>query len=76
MIWAFMLGYLIFGEVPTLYVIGGAAIVASAGIFVILRERYLGLKRLRENPIAPMAPATGPDGDPDAPFQAKLPAVA
>ena len=67
MIWAFLLGYLIFGELPTIHVIGGAAVVATAGIFVILRERYLGLKRLRDNPIAPTAVIDEGESDPDAP---------
>ena len=75
MIWAFLLGYLIFGELPTVYVVGGAAIVAAAGIFVILRERYLGLKRLRDNPIAPTAVIAESESDPDAPV-ARLPKVA
>ncbi len=75
MIWAFLLGYLIFGELPTIYVIGGAAIVAAAGIFVILRERYLGLKRLRDNPIAPTAVIAESESDPDAPVT-RLPKVA
>jgi drug/metabolite transporter (DMT)-like permease len=47
MIWAFMLGYVLFGEIPTVYVFVGAAIVAAAGIFVIWRERQLGLLRVR-----------------------------
>jgi len=59
MIWAFAFGYWVFGEVPTLYVVIGAVIVAGAGIFIILRERYLGLKRLREVPVA----VVGPVGD-------------
>lgn len=66
MLWAFLLGFWIFGEVPTLYVVGGAIIVAGAGIFVILRERYLGLKRQRETPMAPIV-ATDEDANPDAP---------
>ena len=45
MIWAFVLGYVVFGEVPTIYVYIGAAIVAGAGLFVIWRERQLGLRR-------------------------------
>lgn len=65
MLWAFMLGYLFFGEVPTGYVIAGAAIVAGAGIFVILRERQLGLKRAREMPVAPLA-AVSVDADGEA----------
>jgi drug/metabolite transporter (DMT)-like permease len=48
MIWAFILGYALFGEVPTIYVFVGAAIVAASGLFVIWRERQLGLRRIRE----------------------------
>ncbi len=47
MLWAFVLGYLVFGELPTLVVYVGAAIVAAAGLFVIWRERQLGLQRAR-----------------------------
>ena len=43
MIWALMLGYWFFGEVPTLLVLIGAAIVIASGLFVIWRERQLGL---------------------------------
>ena len=45
MIWAFLLGYLVFGEVPAALVAVGAVIVAAAGLFVVWRERRLGLKR-------------------------------
>jgi drug/metabolite transporter (DMT)-like permease len=48
MIWAFVFGYVLFGEVPTIYVFVGGAIVAASGIFVIWRERQLGLRRIRE----------------------------
>jgi drug/metabolite transporter (DMT)-like permease len=48
MIWAFVFGYAMFGEVPTIYVFVGGAIVAASGIFVIWRERQLGLRRIRE----------------------------
>jgi drug/metabolite transporter (DMT)-like permease len=47
MIWAFLLGYAIFGELPTIYVFIGSAIVAAAGLLVIWRERQLGLQRAR-----------------------------
>ncbi len=47
MIWAFILGYWMFGEIPSVYVYVGSAIVAASGIFVIWRERQLGLRRNR-----------------------------
>ncbi len=47
MIWAFMLGFWFFGEVPTALVFIGAAIVAGAGLYVIWRERQLGVARQR-----------------------------
>jgi drug/metabolite transporter (DMT)-like permease len=46
-LWAFVLGYAVFGEVPTSLVFVGAAIVTAAGLFVIWRERQLGLERAR-----------------------------
>jgi drug/metabolite transporter (DMT)-like permease len=48
MLWALLLGYAVFGEVPTIAVFIGSAIVAGAGLFVIWRERKLGLRRPRE----------------------------
>lgn len=53
LLWAFLLGYLMFGEVPMGAVFAGAAIVVAAGLFVIWRERQLGLER-------PRPPAAGP----------------
>jgi drug/metabolite transporter (DMT)-like permease len=47
MIWAFLLGYVFFDELPTVYVFIGAAIIAAAGLLVIWRERELGLQRAR-----------------------------
>jgi drug/metabolite transporter (DMT)-like permease len=47
MIWAYVLGYFLFGELPTLTVYVGSAIVAGSGLFVIWRERQLGLRRRR-----------------------------
>jgi len=47
-LFAFLLGYWMFGEVPTSLVVAGAAIVVAAGLFVLWRERQLGLKRARD----------------------------
>jgi drug/metabolite transporter (DMT)-like permease len=55
MLWAFLLGYFFFNELPTLYVFVGAGIIAGAGLFVIWRERQLGLQRTR----AAEGPPTG-----------------
>ena len=48
MLWALLLGYWVFGELPSALVYLGGSIVAGAGLFVIWRERQLGLKRARE----------------------------
>lgn len=39
------LGYLLFGDVPTVHMLVGGAIVIAAGIFIIWREQHLGLPR-------------------------------
>ncbi len=48
MIWALVLGYLMFGETPTLTIIAGSIIIAAAGLFVIWREHQLALARRRD----------------------------
>jgi len=45
MVWASVLGYVMFGETPTLVVLLGALIVAASGLFVIWREHLLGIER-------------------------------
>ena len=45
LLWAFFFGYTLFGEVPTIHVYIGAAIVAASGLFVIWRERRLARAR-------------------------------
>jgi drug/metabolite transporter (DMT)-like permease len=59
MIWALLFGWFVFGELPTATVIGGALIIALAGLFVLYRERQLGLKRKREVETSSQRPAGG-----------------
>nr|WP_280514486.1 DMT family transporter [Chthonobacter albigriseus] len=43
MIWIVIIAYLVFGDVPTGPVVLGSLIVIGSGVFVIWRERQLGL---------------------------------
>lgn len=45
MILALFFGYVLFEEIPTGQMLSGAALIVSAGLFIIWRERKLGLKR-------------------------------
>lgn len=53
MIFAVGWGYFLFGEWPHQLVIIGASIVCGAGIYVILRERQLGIDRKRQSEASP-----------------------
>ena len=55
-LFSFLLGFWMFGEVPTRLVVVGAGIVVAAGLFVLWRERQLGLRRAR----AAEGPPSGP----------------
>ena len=48
MIFALGIGYVFFGEVPTLIMLAGAALVIAAGVMIIWREHRLGLERRRQ----------------------------
>ncbi|MER8956929.1 DMT family transporter [Mesorhizobium sp. M0833] len=47
MILGVVVGYLVFGDVATINMLVGGMIVVAAGIFIIWRERQLGLERTR-----------------------------
>lgn len=48
MLFALAIGYWIFDEVPTLTMLSGAALIVTAGVLIIWRERRLGLERARQ----------------------------
>lgn len=47
MIWAVLLGWFLFSQLPSIWVVVGASIITVSGIFVIWRERKLGIERAR-----------------------------
>lgn len=49
---AIVIGYLVFGEQPTIHIIAGGAIVIGAGIFIIWRERQLGIERRKAQTVS------------------------
>ena len=49
-IWAILLGYLAFDDVPSLTTLLGAAIVTAAGIYIFFRERKLLQREPQPNP--------------------------
>ncbi|MCC6720133.1 MAG: DMT family transporter [Acetobacteraceae bacterium] len=44
-VWASILGYLVFGEVPTAALLAGATIIVAAGLYIVLREHVRGVAR-------------------------------
>jgi drug/metabolite transporter (DMT)-like permease len=51
-VWAVMFGYFVFGDVPQVATIIGAAIIIAAGIYIFLREQALGKPETAVNPPA------------------------
>lgn len=47
LIWAIVLGLLVFGDLPDIWTLIGAAIVVGAGLFTLWRERRLRLQNAR-----------------------------
>ncbi|SHH47110.1 DMT family transporter [Cognatishimia maritima] len=50
MIFAVVIGYFVFSEIPTSATLTGSAIIITAGIAIIWREHHLGLKRGKARP--------------------------
>jgi drug/metabolite transporter (DMT)-like permease len=53
MVWAVIVGWFLFAELPKSAVLWGACIVVAAGIFVIWREHRLGLDRTSQKASGP-----------------------
>jgi drug/metabolite transporter (DMT)-like permease len=51
-VWAVLFGYAVFGDVPTLATLIGAAIIIGAGLYIFLREQALGRGDEAVNPPA------------------------
>jgi drug/metabolite transporter (DMT)-like permease len=49
-VWAVMFGYFVFGDVPSMATIVGAAIIIGAGLYIFLREQQLGREETVVNP--------------------------
>lgn len=53
MIWATALGWFVFDEWPAMAVVAGSLIVIASGIYVILREKQLGLLKRETREVGP-----------------------
>jgi len=53
LILSLIIGYLAFSDVPTIHMIVGGTIVVGSGIFIVWRERQLGLQRARAKQVSP-----------------------
>ena len=53
LIFSLVIGYFLFNEAPTVPMLIGSLIVVAAGIFIIFRERQLGLERGKARAVTP-----------------------
>ena len=51
-LWAILFGYAVFGDVPSVATLTGAAIIAAAGLYIFLREQAVGRETAADS-IAP-----------------------
>ena len=59
MIFASLIGWVVFGELPTSAILTGASLVIAGGVLIIWRERQLGLDRTKAK--ASLSPQGTPD---------------
>jgi drug/metabolite transporter (DMT)-like permease len=51
LIWVTILGYLVFGSLPTGWTLAGAAMVVSSGLYLLYRERKMGQRAAAEGAV-------------------------
>jgi drug/metabolite transporter (DMT)-like permease len=44
LVWAIILGYLVFADVPNRWTLAGAAVVVASGLYMLNRERKVGYR--------------------------------
>jgi len=47
LLFSIVIGFAVFGDIPTLYTVTGGLIIISAGVFIVWREHRLGLERTK-----------------------------
>ena len=62
LLWAFALGFLVFGNVPDLFMIAGGTIIVGSGLYTLYRERKVSRQRTAAESI--VSPTMAPDGPP------------
>lgn len=59
LLWALVVGYLLFGDVPDTAMVAGSIVIVASGLYTLYRERVVG----RRLPVAnATSPAMAPDG--------------
>lgn len=56
LIFSLVIGYVFFGDVPTITMLIGALIVVAAGLFIIWREHALGIEQRKAREVTPPPP--------------------
>jgi drug/metabolite transporter (DMT)-like permease len=60
LLWAFALGFLVFGNVPDLFMIAGGGVIAGSGLYTLYRERKVSRQRTAAESV--VSPTMAPDG--------------
>ena len=50
LVWAGLIGYVVFGDVPGLWTLGGGGVIVASGLFISYRERVRTAERAAPPP--------------------------